>query len=78
MTTKGGGKHTLEAVCEEKDLGVSIDMKLSFSKHVTNQINKANRILGAIKHTFANTVGETTRSQTKNWISQSTAGVGGR
>ena len=54
MTTMGGGKHTLEAVCEEKDLGVTIDMKLSFSKHVTNQINKANRILGAIKHTFAN------------------------
>ena len=54
MMTTDGNEHTLQAVNEEKDLGITIDKKLSFSKHVTNQVNKANKILGAIKHTFAN------------------------
>ena len=35
------------------DLGITIDNNLKFSKHVVNQVNKANRILGAIRHTFA-------------------------
>ena len=47
------GQHTLEAVDEQKDLGVIIDRKLTFSSHIHTQINKANRILGAIRHTFA-------------------------
>jgi hypothetical protein len=52
MTTSDGAKHTLEVTEQEKDLGVTIDSKLVFSKHVYNQVNKANRVLGAIKHTF--------------------------
>ena len=47
-----GGTHTLEKVEEEKDLGVKIDSKLTISKHIQAQVNKANSTLGAIKHTF--------------------------
>ena len=53
METTDGDEHTLEVVSEEKDLGITIDNNLKFSKHVVNQVNKANRILGAIRHTFA-------------------------
>ncbi|KAK4297160.1 hypothetical protein Pmani_030399 [Petrolisthes manimaculis] len=37
---------------EEKDLGVIVDSGLTFSKHIQTQVNKANSVLGAIKHTF--------------------------
>ena len=36
----------------EKDLGVLIDCHLSFTEHITAQVNKANRALGALKHTY--------------------------
>ena len=52
MTKTDGTPHTLEDVTEEKDLGVLIDEKLTFSKHIQNQTNKANQILGIIRHTF--------------------------
>ena len=48
METTDGDEHTLEVVSEEKDLGITIDNKLKFSKHVVNQVNKASRVLGAI------------------------------
>ena len=44
----------LEETKIEKDLGVHIDNKLTFHQHVNNAVNKANRILGIIKRTFAN------------------------
>ncbi len=47
-----GTSYPLESTEEEKDLGVVIDSKLTFTKHVQIQINKANRSLGAVKHTF--------------------------
>jgi len=53
MKTTDEDEHVLEVVSEEKDLGVTIDKKLTFSKHVTNQVNKANKIIGAIRYTFA-------------------------
>ena len=43
---------TLERTSVEKDLGVHIDDKLSFNDHIVTQVNKANRALGALKHTF--------------------------
>ena len=52
MAGDDGTLHTLEAVTEEKDLGVTVDHKLVFDKHVQNQVNKANKILGAVRHTF--------------------------
>ena len=44
--------NVIETVHEEKDLGVLIDDKLSFSKYICNTAAKANRILGLIRRTF--------------------------
>lgn len=52
MMTEEGVPHKLAVATHEKDLGVEIDNQLKFSKHIQNQVNKANRALGAIKHTF--------------------------
>ena len=43
----------------EKDLGVHVDNSLHFSSHVQLQVNKANRIFGLIKRTFAELQPET-------------------
>ncbi|XP_076044915.1 uncharacterized protein LOC143027514 [Oratosquilla oratoria] len=58
MTMPDGTQHTLEEI-DEKDLGVIIDCKLSFSSHVYAQVNKVNKVLGAIRHTFASLDKET-------------------
>ena len=50
--TKGDQEHTLEKVTTEKDLGILLDEKLKFSEHINTKVNKANQILGCIKHTF--------------------------
>ena len=42
----------LRIVNQEKDLGVIFDDKLSLSIHITEQVNKANRIMGAIRRSF--------------------------
>ena len=34
------------------DVGVTIDENLSFEKHMTDKINKANSVLGAIRQSF--------------------------
>ena len=36
----------------EKDIGVTLDSKLNFEKHINEKINKANSILGTIRRTF--------------------------
>ncbi len=36
----------------EKDIGVVIDDKLTFSEHLAEKINKANKIVGIIRRTF--------------------------
>ena len=43
---------TLEAITEEKDLGVIVDDKLKFDRHAEAQTNKANKILGLIRRSF--------------------------
>ena len=48
----GGIRKDLEVREEEKDLGVTFDPTLKFSKHVGVIANKANRIVGLIKRTF--------------------------
>ena len=45
---------SLEAVREEKDLGVIVDEKLKFDTHTVTQANKANKVLGLIRRTFDN------------------------
>ena len=56
MTTKGRDGTNITLVLAEsdveKDLGVTIDNKLSFKQHVTNCTNKANKILGIIRRSF--------------------------
>ena len=37
---------------EEKDIGVTIDDKLTFEKHLVDKVNKANSIVGIIRRTF--------------------------
>ena len=43
----------LEHVFEEKDLGVIVDMNLSFEEHMSSKISKANVIMGLIRRTFS-------------------------
>ena len=52
MVNTSGETEVLESVTHEKDLGVTIDNKLTFSKHVQLRVNKANSVLGAIKNYF--------------------------
>ncbi|CAC5375636.1 unnamed protein product [Mytilus coruscus] len=47
-----GGCTNLENVESEKDIGVTIDMNLSFANHIQNQVNKANQILGLTRRSF--------------------------
>jgi hypothetical protein len=42
----------LESVESEKDIGVTIDSKLNFEKHIQTQVNKANQIVGIIRRSF--------------------------
>ena len=44
--------HRLENVPDEKDLGVFVDRKLNFKKHISQKISKANSMLFLIKNTF--------------------------
>ena len=45
-------REPLRILNQEKDLGVINDDKLSFSIHITEQINNDNQIMGAIKSSF--------------------------
>ena len=47
VTTKTPRKKKME-----KDLGVNIDVQLTFSKHIEIQVNKANKILGMIRRSY--------------------------
>jgi hypothetical protein len=38
----------MEETIAEKDVGVTIDNKLSFDKHITEKVNKANSIIGDV------------------------------
>ena len=46
------GDHTLSVADKEKDIGVIIDKDLTFSDHMNEKINKANRIIGLIRRSF--------------------------
>ena len=42
----------MDETIAEKDVGVTIDNKLSFDIHITEKVNKANSIVGVIRRTF--------------------------
>jgi hypothetical protein len=44
--------HILDVVEEERDLGIMIDKKLTFSKQCLKAVNSANATMGMIKRTF--------------------------
>ena len=52
MSRYEGGSVDLEVVPHEKDIGVTIDSKLNFEKHIQTQINKANMMVGIIRRSF--------------------------
>jgi hypothetical protein len=43
---------SLEHTDMEKDIGVIVDSKLSFSQHMAEKINSANRVVGVIRRSF--------------------------
>ena len=43
---------SLEAITEEKDLGITIDRDLKFHMHVSKVVNKASKMLGRVRATF--------------------------
>ena len=47
-----GNRIELEQSDGEKDIGVFVDENLSFNKHIQNQVNKANSIMGLIRRTY--------------------------
>lgn len=42
----------IERSTSEKDIGVTVDNRLSFSAHLSEKINKANKIVGLIRRSF--------------------------
>lgn len=47
-----GNQVNLEQSEGEKDIGVMVDDSINFSKHIQQQINKANSIMGLIRRTY--------------------------
>ena len=46
------GDHRLDQISEEKDIGVHIDDELSFNRHISEKIKKANSMAGIIRRSF--------------------------
>ncbi len=51
MGSKDGKCKLKHSDCE-KDIGVHVDTKLNFQKHISTSVNKANRIMGLIRRTY--------------------------
>ena len=49
---KGGGRIALNQGNSEKDIGVIIDSNLTFREHMTEKVNKANRVMGVMRRTY--------------------------
>ena len=47
-----GNLHGIASDSKEKDLGIIFESNLKFDSHITHIVNRANRLLGLIKHTF--------------------------
>ena len=52
MTAKDGTIVQLEETVMEKDLGVVVDNKLTFSQHINSTVVKANQVVGMIRRSF--------------------------
>jgi len=49
---KEGAQVNLETTELEKDLGVYVDTKLTFSMHCEKNVNMANKLLGLIRRSY--------------------------
>ncbi len=65
---KDGQELELQKTTEEKDLGVIVDEKLNFSKHVEKKVNVANRILGLIRISYSNLTASSVRRLFKGLV----------
>ena len=52
MRTNDVQTTELKKTTAEKDLGVTIDNRLSISEHINNTVKKANQVMGLIRRTF--------------------------
>ena len=52
MHKTDGTLHVIEEDVIEKDLGVEVDFMLNFHYHIQQKINKANKVLGCLRHSF--------------------------
>ena len=52
MKTSDGQTTEIKKTTAEKDLGVTIDNRLTFSEHINNTVKKANQVMGMIRRTF--------------------------
>ena len=52
MKTSDGQTTELKKTTAEKDLGVTIDNRLTVSEHISNTVKKANQVMGMIRRTF--------------------------
>ena len=53
MSDNNGNIKVLKSVDCEKDLGVYLQDNLKFDKHISLTVNRANRLIGLIKHAFS-------------------------
>ena len=52
MTAEDGTIVQLEETVVEKDLGVVVDNKLTFSHHINSIVARANQVMGMIRRSF--------------------------
>ena len=52
MKTSDGQTTEIKKTTAEKDLGVTIDNRLTFSEHINNTVKKVNQVMGMIRRTF--------------------------
>ena len=52
MIKDDGTQHIIEESIIEKDLGVEISWSLNFHFHCQEKVNKANKVLGCLRHSF--------------------------
>ena len=52
MKISDGQTTETKKTTAEKDLGVTIDNRLTFSEHINNTVKKANQVMGMIRRTF--------------------------
>ena len=74
QTTYRVGNSTLESVSEIRDLGVTLDTKLTFSAHVNRTVSQANRALGLLIRSFQ-TGSKGARFETKSLLTAYYANV---